>query len=118
MTMTFDPIAAISLEFISAGITPMLSRADPTGDVVQFAFEAVDPPGRLGPPSTSPSAPDWKTGRWLTGSASGPVTTYVAQCLVGPGGTTTLTPGDWDVWVTFTDNPEIPAKWCGVLTVY
>jgi hypothetical protein len=70
---------------------------DLTSDAVQFAFVPETYP------QTSPSV--WYSGSWET--FPGPQ--YWAQCLVGPAsGGVPLAIGLWQVWVTITDNPEVP----------
>jgi hypothetical protein len=116
----FEPVASISLEEVNALWTTDLdgTTIDPTGVststsplVVQFAFP-VSSGNQLAPaqPST------WYTGSWLiNGTGKG----YVAQCLIGPGGALTLTPGQqYDVWSKVTGSPEQPVKFAGTLPVY
>lgn len=97
-------ILAQSLEYVQVQVTvPGTSQPyNPTSDVVQFAFEA------------NGAAPvTWYTGTWFTPVAN----TYFAQCLVGPSGTVTLTPGLYTVWVKITDNPEIIVRTPGMIRV-
>lgn len=61
---------------------------------------------------------------WHAGSWEGPATTRsdgtflaCALCLVGPGEPAELDSGTYVVHVRITDNPEIPVKRAGVLTV-
>jgi hypothetical protein len=42
----------------------------------------------------------------------------VAQCLVGPGGTVTLDVGIFDVFVQWTEAPEVPLILTGQLEVF
>lgn len=113
--MPFEPIAAISLELLPVTVTPLLAPGNPTGDVVQFAFMPYEDRQAGAPPVISPAGGDWVTASWL---GSQTVPPYVAQCLIGPTGAKTLTAGDWDVWIKFTDNPEAPARWVDILKIY
>jgi hypothetical protein len=97
-------IYADSLEQVPAFVTPP-TGINPTGDTVQMAFLATPPPAQ-------PSSEDWLAATWQ--STSPP---YVALCLVGPGGTTTLAQGQWYVWLQLTASPEVPVKYCGLLQV-
>jgi hypothetical protein len=118
---TFDPVAAVSLEQIPVSWTTELAGTtiDPTGQTpgqpqltVQFAFPVSS--GNV----LQPAEPvTWYTASWLLGQTD---TGYTALCLVGPGGgQLTLTAGvKYDVWSKVTGNPETPAKFAGVLTVY
>lgn len=75
---------------------------------VTMAFTAVD---------TEPVSGDWKTATWETDATRSPAR-YYARCLVGPGGTVTLTDGDYDVWVKVTGvGSEIPVQKAGRITV-
>jgi hypothetical protein len=51
---------------------------------------------------------DWKAATWDPPNPAS--SRYFAQCLVGPGGATTLAAGTWYVWVKITDSPEIPVR--------
>lgn len=98
-----------SLEYVRSAISAEKAGVayDPTGDTVVMAFMA-------GP--AAPSSGDWKTASWDTAATTYPPT-YRAQCLVGPGGTVTLTAGVYTVWVKITDSPEVPVKRAGQLKV-
>lgn len=92
-------ISSLTLEYL---VTTVTAPVDPTADVVEFAFVA---------PFTEPGALDWSAGQWVAG------TTYDARILVGPGGTVTLTEGDYNAWIRITDSPEIPVRCFDSLTV-
>lgn len=99
-------ISALTLEYLRYPITARRDGADidPTGDAVAFAVVAA---------RTEPVSGDWKVGEWeIDGD-----TTY-ARVLVGPGGTITLTPERYDVWLRITDDPEIPVRKIGSLRVF
>jgi hypothetical protein len=104
-----DTLYASSLEYVRVPVRAEKSGAAyaPTGDTVQLAFLTS---------AAAPSGGDWKTASWDTDSSTYPAT-YWAQCLVGPGGTTTLTAGVWTVWVKVTDSPEVPVKRAGQIKV-
>ncbi|MFJ3289978.1 hypothetical protein ACIPMW_32420 [Streptomyces sp. NPDC086669] len=58
----------------------------------------------------NPATEDWVTGEW---------TTPWARILVGPnGGTVTLDPGTYRVWLTWAAGTETPVYRAGTLTVY
>lgn len=91
-----------SLQYVDAIVTATFRGApyNPTADQVQFAFTVP------GAPLTGSTT--WYTGLWDgTSVLPGTVSDYTALCLVGPGGTTTLTAGQYQVSVKVTDNPEI-----------
>lgn len=102
--------SAVSLQYVQAAVTATAAGApvNPTSDVVQFAFM---------PGSTAPGSSDWKTGTWdgtaprLTGNG------YLAQCLVGPGGTIALAAGTYTMWIKITDSPEVPVMQVGLLQI-
>lgn len=102
--------SALTLEYVPASVTVTVggNPLNPTGDTVQFAFM---------PDGVNPGIGDWKTGSWdgmqprPTGNA------YLAQCLVGPGGTVALTPGVYTMWIKIVDSPEVPVIPCGLLTI-
>ena len=81
---------------------------DPTGDVVQWAF--LDR-GTQWPNETT----TWVDGGWKPGSTAQDA---VARVLVGPeNGGHPLTVGQYRVWLRITDNPEVPVKLAGYLTM-
>lgn len=92
-----------SLEYIPAQVTAVKAGVsyNPTADVVAMTFA----PGTV---TAVPASPTWYAASWDTAG-----TAYTALCLVGPGGTTTLTVGIWTVFVKVTDNPEVPVKNAG-----
>jgi Putative Ig domain len=93
----------VPVQAIKAGVP-----FNPTGDVVQFAFAAT--------PNYVPQPSDWVTGSWDTDPAS-ILYPYNAKCLIGPNGVKTLTPGDYQVYIQITDNPETPVLIAGILTI-
>jgi hypothetical protein len=81
---------------------------NPTGDVVQMAFM---------PTATQVPGPgDWIAASWQT-NTSNLLYPYLAQCLVGPSGTTTLGIGTYVIYVKIADSPEIPVLIAGQLQV-
>lgn len=68
---------------------------DPTGATVEAAFMGGD--GYQS--GANPESGDWKAAAWDTTL----IGTYVAGCLVGPGGAATLEPGTYRCWVRITD---------------
>ena len=104
MALPNTSIYVTSLEEVPVSVTAP-TGINPTSDTVQMAFLAVPPP-------TQPGLSDWKAATWQSLS-----TPYIALCLVGPGGTTTLTQGQWYVWIKITAGLEIPVKYAGILQV-
>lgn len=102
------PLSSLSLEYVRVPVSATVNGAaiNPTADTVKMAF--------LSGASTQPQVSDWKSASWDSVSANG---TYFAQCLVGPGGATTLSAGTYYVWIQITDNPEVPVRQVGVLQV-
>lgn len=104
MALPNTSIYATSLEEVPVAVTPP-PLVNPTGDTVQMAFLAAPPP-------TQPTALQWNVATWQ--SLNPP---YIALCLVGPGGTITLTAGQYYVWIKISASPEVPVKYCGILQV-
>lgn len=100
--------SALSLEYVLVPVKATVSGApiDISTDVVKMAFVA---------PGMAPVTGDWKTSDWETEPSS--PKTYLARCLVGPGGTVTLAAGSFDIYVKVTDAPEIPARKVDTLVV-
>ena len=102
-------MSRLSLQYILVPVNATKSGEpyNPTGDTVQFAF--------LTSFGSVPQNSDWVTGNWTTlQNYNYP---YVAQCLVGPGGTTTLATATYVIWIQITDNPEIPVLIAGQLQI-
>ena len=102
--------SSLSTEYVPVHVRATIngvSNADPTADAAQMAFI---------PPGSNPSSGDWRTASWTTIPAT-PEPLYIAQCLVGPAGTITLTAGTYQVWVKITDSPEIPVEPTGLLQI-
>ncbi|MGW5477700.1 hypothetical protein [Streptomyces sp. NPDC004008] len=98
-----------SREYVQAlvDITVGTQPYNPTVDVVEFAFTAVNER-----PVT------WYTGAWDGTSPLPGTTTYRAQILIGPGSPgPTLAPGKYQVWIRITDNPEQPVISFGWLSI-
>jgi hypothetical protein len=71
---------------------------------VQMAFEAGPLP---------PASEDWVAAGWDTTAMSG----YVAQCLIGPSGVTTLTADTYNVWVQIAAGPETVVRTVGQVAI-
>lgn len=100
--------SVLSLEYIQALIGT--STGNPVDNPVQFAFPAS---------GTRPAPDDWQAAAWV-GAGPQP-SSYIAECLVGPGGpdgTPALDTGDYDIWIQITGDPEIPAIPAGILRIY
>lgn len=95
-------ISAASREFVPVSVRATLRGApyNPTGDVVEFAFTR---------PGAALVGAHWYPASWESVDLTGAAGSYTALCMVGPGGTTQLAPGQYQVSVRITDNPEIPA---------
>lgn len=102
-------LSSASLEYVRVPVSATVNGAkiDPTTDAVKFAFKSD---------GTTPVSGDFVTGSWET-AVTGSTTTYLARCLVGPGGTTTLTAATYRVWVKITDSPEVPIRAVDWLTI-
>ena len=95
-------LAAISTEYVKVTIVAKAGGATINPAVPPaFAFLAT---------GISPDTGDWLTGEWLAPHA---------RILIGPnGGTTTLEPADYKVWIRFAGGSETPIHRTGTLTVY
>jgi hypothetical protein len=93
---------------IPVNVTKAGAAYDPTNDVVQFAFMPTQ--------TQVPQSGDWIAGIWEEDPTS-VLYPYLAQCLVGPSGTTTLTVGLYVIYLKITDNPEIPVLIGGQLEI-
>ena len=104
MTLT---LSSLSTDYIQVPVRAYVNRSayDPTSDDVQIAFIAGN---------ASPAGDDWNTAGWNTPVPS----VYQAQILVGPANDgITLAPGTYTVWLKITDNPEVPVRAAGYLTI-
>lgn len=101
--------ASTSLEYVPVPVTAMVNGSpyNPTNDPVYMLFTST-----FDAPTAGSS--DWKAATWTTGTTQG---TYLANCLIGPGGTLTLTPGVYQVWIKITDSPEVPIRYSGQIEV-
>jgi hypothetical protein len=79
---------------------------NPTTYTVSFAF--------LTSITAEPASGQFVAASWDTDAIGG----YVAQCLVGPTGTTTLTVGAYFVWVKVATGTETVIQPVGELKVY
>ena|SRR5215472_12622407 len=104
MAIPNTSIFSTSLEEVPVAVTAPIG-INPTSDTVQMAFLSQPPP-------VQPGVSDWKVATWQSLS-----TPYIALCLVGPGGATTLTQGQWFTWIKITASPEVPVKYAGILQV-
>ncbi len=99
--------SALTLEYVKVPTTVTINGApyDPHLDAVQLAFPAH---------GVAPAGPDFKVGSWEQDQFG----TWMARCLVGPGGAVSLVAGTYDVWVKITDSPEVPVRKVGILEVF
>ena len=95
-------LAAISTEYVKVTVVAKAGGAAINTDVAPtFAFLAD---------GATPDTGDWLTGEWLAPHA---------RILIGPGGgVTTLTEGEYRVWIKFAGGSETPTYRTGTLTVY
>lgn len=100
-------LSVLSTEYIGVPVTvsTLNGPADPTGDVVQFAFLPV---------GQEPQVSSWTAGSWADGQLNGQ---YAAQILVGPAGAVTLPEDTYVIWLKIADTPETPVRQCGYLLV-
>jgi hypothetical protein len=101
--------SALTLEYVLVPVsaTALGAPVNVTRDTVKMAFPAT---------GVAPQSGDWKAADWET-EPSYPKT-YLARCLVGPGGAVTLTAATtYDVWVKVSDSPEVPARLVDTLVV-
>jgi len=111
----FDPVAAVSLEYINIiWVTDLDGTSiDPTSPALEAQFAV---PLSSGDPARPAEPTQWYPAVWLAGGTG---KGYIAQCLVGPGGQTELEAGhSYDVWGQIIGTPEQPAKYAGTLSVY
>lgn len=103
-------ISAQSTEYVRVQIqaTNAGAAVDPTSDGVLMAFVTE---------GTTPASGDFKTASWEIDTTTTPTSDY-ARALVGAGGVITLAAGVYDVWITVSDNPEVPVKKAGPVRVY
>lgn len=99
-------IYAASLEDVFVPVSFVLNPVDPTADVVYMAFIPTD--------QVEPEPADWNAAAWDT-SGAGLLEQFYVRCLVGPGGTVELDPGQYQVFVKITDSPEVPVKQAATL---
>lgn len=103
-------ISALSTEYVEVPVRATSGGLpyNPTADAVQMAFIAG---------WTEPQNSDWQPASWAwTTPVTG--TWYAAQCLVGPqNGGFDLAIGTYNVWVKITDNPAVPVRNTGTLTI-
>ena len=102
-------ISSASLQYVNVPVNATKAGLpyNPTSDAVSFAF--------LTSIAATPQSSNWVTGSWTTlTNLNYP---YVAQCLVGPGGTTQLSAGLYVIWIMITDSPEVPVLQAGQLQI-
>lgn len=111
MLQTAISQSVLSTKYIDVTVTATgpTGAINPTSDVVKFAFMPI--PG--GGTSSNPGLSDWHNGSWSTPSTG----VYVAQILVGPanGGVVLAGVGTYTIWISISDNPEVPVDVVGVL---
>lgn len=94
-------MSGLSTEYVKV---PVTADVDPTSDVVMMALTLAAGGVSLG---------DFTTASWETTDG-----VHYARLLVGPAGGLALPNGSYKIWVKITDNPEIPVKPAGHLTIY
>lgn len=100
-------ISRLSTEYVIVPVNAVVDGVtfNPTNDPVQFAFTMGY--------GVTPSI--WITGAWEPNPVQG--VWYNAKCLIGPGSSTVLTAGTYTVWIKITDDPEIPVRQSGTITI-
>lgn len=100
---------AVSLQAVQVNVSALQdgSAYSPTSDPLAFAFVVAPDYGAAAAPAASSGS--WLAGTWET-DTSGGTPQYWASCLVGPGGTVTLTAGAWQCFVKITSasSGEVP----------
>lgn len=98
--------SALAKRYIQLQVTKYTPTGlgDPSASPVAMAFL---------PTGEDPVSGDWKTGSWV----QTPVGDWLAQCLVGPGGAVTLSPGIYYLWIQITDPSELVIAAVGQLEV-
>ena len=87
--------------------TVITADADPTSDVVAFAFVQG---------ATRPTT--FTAGTWKGAYASGQATAVTPTIgTTGSGAGIELAAGEWKAYVKVTDSPEVPVRSCGLLTL-
>lgn len=101
-------LSSLSREFVRYQVT---AREGPSGNIdpTSFPVEAAFPADEV-----EPAGGDWVSASWETPEV-GP--RYFARCLVGPGGTITLSNGTYDAWIRITTGTEVVIKKVGVLII-
>lgn len=102
-------ISRLSLQYITVPVQAFRGGTafNPTGGTVQFAFVVGN--------GSVPTTGMWVSGSWITmANFNYP---YAAQCLVGPGGATAPTSGNYTVWLQVFSAPETPVVIAGQLQV-
>lgn len=97
-------ISSLTKEFLKTQVTHTVNgtTVDPTTKPVEWAFVT----------SGNPTDTDWVTGDWET-TPDG----YYARIIVGPGSTKVLAVGTYTAWIRITDNPEVPVRIVGKVSV-
>ena len=119
--MNFEPVAAISLEYLNMLWTADLAgtELDPTGQTagqLQLSVLFAVPQSSGNP--LEPAVPSvWYTAVWLLG---GNIRGFVSQGLVGPSpAPVQFTAGlSYDVFGKIEGAPEVPVKFCGTVSAY
>lgn len=100
----FGEFPSISTEYVQVQVDAISRgrRVNLSALGVQFAYTTE---------TAEPGVGDWVPGTWenLNG-------TYLAQWLIGPGGTP-IPEGDWLVWIRVVSNPEQPIRPVGLVRI-
>lgn len=103
--MGIPAMSVLSKEFVKSRIKAYEDGVlvNPTGDTVEMAFVPYD---------QEPPVPSWQTSEWEVANGA-----FFARCLVGPGGTVTLTAGLYDVYVRINGAAEVPVLLAGRIAI-
>lgn len=100
-------LSSLSREYIKSRVRLYSAGAeiDPTTYTVEWAFKNT---------TDEPEAGDWVAGSW---ESNADATKHWVRCLIGPGGTTTLTDDTYYAWVRLTGATEIPVRQIGKVVI-
>lgn len=107
--MGIAAMSVLSKQYVKVRIKAYEDGApvNPTAGTVEMAFVPYD---------QDPVTPSWQSAQWET-SGTGANAVYYARCMVGPGGTVTLTEGLYDVYVKINDATEVPVMNSGRIAI-
>lgn len=112
----YDPIPAISREFVKARVKAFEQGApvDPVaaGATTVWAFTPIDPAADPTSYSIEPSTVDWVPGEFEKSGEA-----WFTRVLVGVGSSAALGVGQYVAWAQVDNAPELPTRAVGIVTV-